>query len=323
VKIVRNYHDVPRDCRRAVLALGNFDGVHRGHCEVLGLAKGIADDLKAPLGALVFEPHPRVFFRPETPPFRLTLLPEKARQLEAVGVEILMAFEFDRQMADTSAESFIKNVLVGALEVRHLVVGEDFRYGKERAGDTELLKRFAQKEGFGVSLVPPFLADGEVCSSSRVRACLREGNPGEAADLLGHWWAIEGPVLTGDQRGRQLGFPTANLSLQDFVEPKFGVYAVRVEVENDEGQVRSRHEGVANIGRRPTFDKEDVTLEVNIFNFSEDIYGKVIRVALIEFLRPETKFDGLESLKGQIVLDSEHARAALKNHDNRVTRFSD
>lgn len=278
MQIIRNHHDFPRGSRGAAVALGNFDGVHQGHREVLSQARGIADGLAAPLAVLVFEPHPRVFFRPETDPFRLTLLPEKARQLDAAGVDILLAFEFNQQMADTGAEEFVTDLLLNDLGIRHLIVGEDFRFGKDRAGDTNLLQMLAQREGFGVSLVTPFVVDGQVCSSSRVRACLRDGKPDQAAHLLGHWWAIEGPVLKGDQRGRQLGFPTANLSLQDHVEPKFGVYAVRIEIEADDGQVHSRHDGVANIGRRPTFDKQDVTLEVNIFDFSENIYGRIIRV---------------------------------------------
>ena len=309
--LLRDYRDPPSQCRGAVIALGNFDGVHRGHQEVLRKAKAIAHDLGAPLAVLVFEPHPRVFFRPDTPPFRLTLLAEKVRQLEIAGVEIAMAFAFDQKMADTSAESFLKDILVGDLGVRHLIVGEDFRFGRNREGDTDLLHRIAEGEGFGVSLVPAFKLDDEVCSSSRVRDCLREGRPADAAHLLGHWWAIEGPVLQGDQRGRQLGFPTANLSLQDFVEPKYGVYAVKVEVEGATDDQPSRHDGVANIGRRPTFDKDDTILEVNIFDFSEDIYGRNIRVSLIEFLRPETKFDGLESLTKQIAMDSERAREVL------------
>lgn len=322
MQIVRDHHNIPRESRGAALALGNFDGVHRGHREVLQQAKSIADGLKAPLAVLVFEPHPRVFFRPETAPFRLTLLPEKARQLETAGVVSLMAFEFNQHMADTGAEEFVTELLLGELEIKHLVVGEGFRFGKARTGDTELLMGIARREGFGVTLVTPFLVDGEVCSSSRVRACLRDGKPGDAAHLLGHWWAIEGPVLKGDQRGRQLGFPTANLSLQDYVEPKFGVYAVRIEIEDGDGEVKSRHDGVANIGRRPTFNKEDVTLEVNIFDFAEDIYGKVVRVSMIEFLRPETKFDGLDSLKAQIALDSDRAREVLTAPDNSIQRFA-
>jgi riboflavin kinase/FMN adenylyltransferase len=320
--LLRDYRDPPPECRGAVVALGNFDGVHRGHQEVLRNARTIADGLRAPLGVLVFEPHPRVFFRPDTPPFRLTLLSEKVRQLEAAGVEIVMAFEFDQKMADTSAESFLRDILSDKLGVRHLVVGKNFRYGKDRSGDTALLQSVGVEEGFGVTLVSAFQVDGEICSSSRVRACLREGRPADAAHLLGHWWAIEGPVLAGDKRGRQLGFPTANLPLQDFVEPRVGVYAVRVEVEDSSGGIQSCHDGVANIGRRPTFDKDDVILEVNIFDFSEDIYGRVIRVSLIKFLRPEKKFSGLDALREQIALDSHRAREALASSESTADRFS-
>ena len=321
MRVLRNYKDVPEDCRNAVVALGNFDGVHRGHQSVLAMAQEIARDLKAPLGVLVFEPHPRVFFQPETPAFRLTLLSEKARQLGNTGVDIVMAFEFDREMADTSAEDFVVQVLGKNLGVRHVVVGEDFRFGKDRVGDTDMLRRTALEHGFDATFISPFLVDGEICSSSRVRACLREGQPAQAASLLGHWWTIEGEVLTGDQRGRLLGFPTANLSLQDYVEPKFGVYAVRVRIKDENGNVTESHDGVANIGRRPTFDKDDVTLEVHIFDFAKDIYGLKVSISLVEFLRPERKFDGLDSLKAQIAIDSDQARETLALEECASDRF--
>jgi riboflavin kinase / FMN adenylyltransferase len=316
MRFLRSHKEVPEECRNAVVALGNFDGIHQGHQAVLREAGKIAHDLDTLLGVLVFEPHPRIFFRPETSAFRLTLMSEKARLLEAAGVDMVMAFEFDREMADTSAEDFVTEILLGSLGVRHVVVGENFRFGHERKGDNEMLRDFSQKLGFGATFTPPFLVSEEVCSSSRVRACLREGDAAEAARLLGHWWAIEGEVMQGDQRGRQLGFPTANLSLQDYVEPKFGVYAVRVEIEDGAGNIRACHDGVANIGRRPTFDKEDVTLEVHIFDFAEDIYGTIVRVSLIDFLRPEQKFDGLESLKAQIAKDSSAAREVLARSQN-------
>jgi riboflavin kinase/FMN adenylyltransferase len=305
MRVLRNYKDVPEDCRNAVVALGNFDGVHRGHQSVLAMAREIARDLKVPLGVLVFEPHPRVFFQPETPAFRLTLLSEKARQLGNTGVDIVMAFEFDREMADTSAEDFVVQILGKNLGVRHVV------------------RRTALEHGFDATFISPFLVDGEICSSSRVRACLREGQPAQAASLLGHWWTIEGEVLTGDQRGRLLGFPTANLSLQDYVEPKFGVYAVRVRIVDENGNVTETHDGVANIGRRPTFDKDDVTLEVHIFDFAKDIYGLKVSISLVEFLRPERKFDGLDSLKAQIAIDSDQARETLALEECASDRFFD
>ncbi len=323
MRILRSYMDISEECRHAVVALGNFDGVHRGHQAVLKIAKNIARGLNAPLGVLVFEPHPRVFFQPETAAFRLTLLSEKARQLGMSGVDVVMAFEFDQEMADTSAENFVIEILGNRLGVRHVVVGQDFRFGKDRAGDTNMLRLVAEQHGFEATLVAPCRVDGEICSSSRVRSCLRRGKPGQAADLLGHWWTLEGEVLTGDKRGRQLGFPTANLSLQDYVEPLFGVYAVRIALKDETGSVTELHDGVANIGRRPTFDKDDVTLEVHIFDFSDDIYGSFVSVSLVEFIRPEKKFDGLDSLKAQIARDSSQARVSLAKKKCAIDRYLD
>lgn len=317
MKIIRQYTDVPVECRGAVVALGNFDGVHHGHREVIRRAKIHADTLGVPLGVIVFEPHPREFFAKDTKPFRLTGLSLKARLLEKEGVDVLYVLTFDQSMADMLAQDFISTVLLGGLGVVHVVTGWDFRFGKDRGGDTTVLRYMGDEEGFGVTIVDPVALqiparpdnDDEIFSSTRVRNCLRNGKPAEAARLLGHFWTIEGIVQKGDQRGRTIGFPTANLAMNWLIEPALGVYAVKVEVL--EGPDAGVYDGVANIGRRPTFDKEDILLEAHLFAFSADLYGRPIAVSIVDFIRPERKFDGIDALKEQIRSDCRTAKDIL------------
>ncbi len=307
--ILRHYSPVPRPLQGGVYALGNFDGVHRGHQMVIGEAARVARELGVPLGVLVFEPHPRQFFFPNEPFFRLTPFRAKARLLEKLGVEILAALPFDASMAKKLAPEFVLDVLVNGLKASHVVAGYDFRFGKGRAGDASVLAYMGGEEGFGVSIVDEVKHEGEPFSSTRIREKLANGDPRGAAELLGHWWTVETHVMTGDQRGRTIGFPTANLALGEHVQPALGVYAVRVEIE--EGPHKGFYDGVANFGKRPTFDKKDVILEVHLFNFAGDIYDHHISVSFIDYLRPEQKFDGLDSLKAQIAKDSDKARALL------------
>jgi riboflavin kinase/FMN adenylyltransferase len=317
MKIIRQHTDLPLQDRGAVVALGNFDGVHHGHREVIRRAKAHADTLGVPLGVIVFEPHPREFFQRETKPFRLTSLSLKARLLEKEGVDVLYVLTFDKDMASMLAQDFLAHVLVKSLGVVHVVTGFDFRFGKDRGGDSAVICYMGEEEGFGVTIVDPVALqvparpdnDDEIFSSTRVRNCLRSGNPAEAARLLGHYWTIEGVVQKGDQRGRTIGFPTANLSMNWLVEPALGVYAVEVEVL--EGPEAGVYEAVANIGMRPTFDKEDILLEAHLFGFSADLYGRPIAVSIVDFIRPEQKFDGLEALKNQIRLDCRTAKDIL------------
>ncbi len=239
--------------------------------------------------------------------------------LEKFGVEILAALPFDAAMSQKLAPDFVLDVLVNGLRAVHVVAGYDFRYGKGRGGDAAALSYMGEMEGFGVSIVEEVRSrdggtgggedGGKIYSSSRVRDLLAAGDPRGAARLLGHWWTVETHVRPGDRRGRTIGFPTANLSLEDHVEPALGVYAVRVEIE--EGPHKGVYDGVANVGRRPTFDKQDVLLEVHIFDFGGDIYGQHAAVSFIDYLRPERKFDGLDALKAQIALDSARAREIL------------
>lgn len=302
MQIFRHYDQVPESARGATVAIGNFDGVHKGHQALLRHAKALGGKL----GVLVFEPHPQEFFKPDTPRFRLTPFRAKARLLEHAGVDLLFALHFDAAFASLSADEFIEKVLVQGLGVRHVIVGEDFCFGKGRKGNLALLQQRGKELGFGVTTFE-LVGEGEASkiSSTSIREALRDGKPEVAASLLGHPWTVEGRVETGDQRGRTIGFPTANVSLEGYLEPALGVYAVRVELAG------KHYGGVANFGRRPTFDKKDVLLEVHIFDYQGDAYGQPIVVSFISFLRPEMKFAGLDALKAQIAKDSEKARLLL------------
>ena len=305
-------HDrVDQGDRGAVVAIGNFDGVHRGHEAVIGTAGRLARAAGASHAVLTFEPHPRRVFRPDDPPFRLTPFRAKSRRLEALGVDLLFTLHFDSAFAAQSAEDFIETVLVRHLGVRHAVVGYDFVFGQGRRGTAALLRERGAALGFGVTIVDPVQGEGgAVHSSTRIRDLLTAGQPRAAAALLGRFWEIEGRVEHGDERGRLIGFPTANLLLDDYLRPAAGVYAVRAGIE--EGGRTVWHDGVANLGRRPTFGGSDLRLEAHIFDFAGDLYGRNLRVALIEHLRPEQKFAGIDALKAQIAEDAGRAREVLK-----------
>jgi riboflavin kinase/FMN adenylyltransferase len=306
MQIFRHFEHLPAAGRGASIAIGNFDGVHRGHQALLARAKEEGKKVGAKLGALIFEPHPQEFFKPDGPRFRLTPFRAKARLLENYGTDILYALHFDKALASLTAEQFVEKVLIEGLRVRHIVVGADFQFGKGRTGNVQLLKALSAPHGFSVTEFEPVGAGSEhKISSTRIRELLHEGKPDEAARLLGHWWTVEGRVEHGDARGRTLGFPTANVSLEGTLEPALGIYAVRVEVAG------RRYGGAANYGRRPTFDKKDVLLEVHIFDFNADIYGQQIVVEFVSFLRPELKFASAEELTIQIAADCEEAKRVL------------
>jgi riboflavin kinase/FMN adenylyltransferase len=298
---------LPDRARGCAVAIGNFDGVHRGHQELLKHAKGIASAAGAPLAALVFEPHPREYFQPDGERFRLTPLATKAWLLARYGVDAIYALPFDATMAAMSADAFMTDVLKDGLGARHVIVGPDFQFGKGRGGTTESLRAFCAAHGVGFTMMEP-VGDGDLAkiSSTAIREMLQSGKPDEAAKLMGHWWSVVGKVERGDQRGRTIGFPTANVSLKGYLQPALGVYAVKVEVA---GRL---YGGVANFGRRPTFDKQDVILEVHVFDYQGDLYHQDIVVSFVAFLRPEKKFAGLEALKAQIAADAAAARLLLR-----------
>lgn len=305
VPVFDDWRSVPAEWKGGAVALGNFDGVHCGHQALLARAGEQAGSLEAPVVALTFEPHPRGFFVPDTGPFRLTLAPAKARLLAQYGVQAVLAQRFDTAFADLSAEAFIGDVLLKGLGARHVVCGYDFTFGARRGGNVEMLRAQGSARGFGVTVLEPVMREGEIYSSTRIREALRAGWVSEALDLLGHAWEIEGVVELGDQRGRTIGFPTANVALGEHLRPRFGVYAVRALVD---GTWRN---GVANLGKRPTFGKLQENFEVHLFDFAGDLYGKTLRVSLVDFIRPEMKFAGLDQLKAQIAADGEAARRVL------------
>ncbi|MEM8798711.1 MAG: bifunctional riboflavin kinase/FAD synthetase [Pseudomonadota bacterium] len=320
MRILRHLNEIGPEDRGAVVALGNFDGFHRGHQIVVGLAARKASEIKAPLAIFTTEPHPRQIFQPNGRPFRLT--PEAARinQFKQFGVDILYQLSFTPELYTLTATHFVERILCTGFGVRHVVAGYDYCFGKDRGGNVNTLREWGEKAGFGVTVVEPVGVGvegsaGEVYSSTLIRNALRQGEARRAAALLGHWWMVEGPVIKGDQRGRTIEFPTANLSLEEYLVPLHGVYAVRVTVDEH------TFDGVANIGRRPTFDKDDVLLEAHLFDFADDLYGKSIRVELVAFIREEKKFAGLEELKTQIARDCETARLLLNDPENASSRY--
>ena len=301
MRIFSDWRDVPPDARGAAVALGNFDGVHLGHASLIRAAHAARPD--APLAVLTFEPHPRELFRPDDPPFRLTLAAERADALAALGVDLLYELRFDHAFSLMTADEFVANVLDQGVGARHLVSGQDFAFGHRRGGDTGFLADRAEPLGMGVTLVPPVTDAGGPLSSTRIRRELQDGYPERATAELGRPWTIRGVVSHGDKRGRTIGFPTANVALGRHLEPARGVYAVTTRLAD--GTI---HKGVANLGRRPTVNAgTESRLEVNIFGFSGDIYGTEITVALRDYIRAEVRFSGLDALKAQIAADAAEA----------------
>ncbi len=312
MQIFRHHTQIPDGARGAVVAIGNFDGIHRGHQTLIGQAAALARQLNAPLAVMTFEPHPRMFFQPNQPPFRLTSFRVKSRLLESLGVDLLFNLAFNHELAGLSAEDFVRDVLVTNLGACHVVVGDNFRFGNKRKGDIALLKQLGDELGLGVTTLARVTSPGdEPYSSSLVRDYLADGNPTRAGLLLGRYWEIEGRVQQGAKRGRDLGFPTANMALGDSLRPAYGVYAVRAALEEGDGSSHRWMPGVANLGISPMFSYDEPLLETYLFDFDQDIYGRHLRVALVDYLRPEANFRGLDELVAQIRKDCDKARATL------------
>ena len=305
MRIFDRWQGLPDDARGATVALGNFDGVHLGHASVIRAAHAARPDV--PLAVLTFEPHPREVFRPDDPPFRLTLSAERADALANLGVAILYELPFNHEFSLMNADTFIGDVLHRGLDAKHLVSGQDFAFGHRRGGDAGFLTARAEAFGMGLTLVPPVTDSQGPLSSTRIRRALQDGYPERATAELGRPWTIRGIVAHGDKRGRTIGFPTANVALGRHLEPARGVYAVTARLNGN-----GAHRGVANIGRRPTVNSGiESRLEVHLFDFAGDIYDAEITVSVHAFIRPEQKFSGLEALKGQIALDAAEARRLL------------
>lgn len=309
MRIVRDYIYTTEADRGASVAIGNFDGVHIGHRAVIDLARAEATRRNLPLGVMTFEPHPRQLFAPEAAPFRLTGPAARAHRLKKIGVDILYELTFNPALAALSPRDFVTRVLVDGLGVAHVTVGADFHFGAKRAGTPDSLRAFGQEYGFGVTITDLIVEGTEEVSSTAIREALTDGRPRDAARMLGHLHRIEGPVVRGDQRGRDLGYPTANMSIEGLHLPKFGVYAVMVDVLT--GPHKGTYEGAASLGIRPQFNGEVPNLETFIFDFKGDLYGEELSVALVDYLRPEAKFDSLDALIAQMDADCLRARDIL------------
>jgi len=307
MRILRGHSGLPADSRGAVIALGNFDGVHVGHRHVLSLAGDLADELKAPLGAALFDPHPRRFFAPDAPAFRLMSERRRNGILESLGVQQLHVLSFSQDMAKLTPAEFVSGVLADGLGIAGIVTGEDFRFGAGRAGATDDLARLCDGLGIATAFAKLHGNGADKVSSTRIRKAIHDGDMQAAETLLGTPWAVEGLVQRGDQRGRTIGFPTANLTLGGYVRPDYGVYAVRVGIDGEPPSVPA----VANIGKRPTVDGVTELLEVHLLDWSGDLYGRTLEVEFFDHLRAEKRFDGLDALKAQIAADAGAARRVL------------
>jgi len=306
MRILTSYQDVPPELKGAAVAIGNFDGVHRGHQALLICARAEARAAGAPAGVIVFEPHPREFFRPGEPHFRLTPLERKIVLFERLGLDVAVVLTFNAALAGLSARQFIADVLVAGLGIRHAVIGYDFFFGKARGGNPETMRSAGNEFGFGVTVVAPVAEAGEVFSSSAIRARLAAGDVKGAAVALGHWWRVAGRVTGGAKRGTTLGFPTANLTLPQGTALAHGIYAVRVVVGGD------RFAGAAYLGTRPTFDDGAAVLEVFLFDFHGDLYGRLLEVEFLDFVRSDQRFGTIDALRAQIAKDCERASAMIR-----------
>lgn len=299
---------VPAAFRDGIVALGNFDGFHAGHQAVVGRAVSRARAEQRPALVATFDPHPATYFKPELPPFRLTTLDQRERLFAEAGVDAMLVFTFDATLAAVHAPEFVTDHLASRIGAAGVVTGEDFTFGKGRAGDVAMLKLLGQANRMSVDIATPVTDDEGVISSTRIREALRAGDCEAATRLLTRPFAIQSVVEHGDKRGRELGFPTANLALSDYLRPRFGVYAVRGRLTD--GRVL---DGVANLGLRPMFEDGRELLEPWFFDFDEDLYGQTLEVSLIAFLRDEMAFDGVEGLIEQVARDAQAAREILQS----------
>jgi riboflavin kinase/FMN adenylyltransferase len=305
MQVVHGYAHVPAAARGACLAIGNFDGVHRGHQALIGEAIATARQAGAKAGALVFEPHPREFFVPDEPHFLLTPLTQKLAQFEALGLDLAVVLAFDRHLATMPAETFVETVLADALGVSHVVIGYDFFFGARRGGSPDTLRGAGRKYGFGVTVVAPVAEGGEVFSSSAVRLKLAQGDVRGAARDLGRNWRVGGKVVGGAKRGTGLGYPTANVPMPKGTALGHGIYAVRAHVDG------VAHDAAAYLGTRPTFDDGMPVLEVFLLDFTGDLYGRPIEVEFVDFVRADRKFASAEALVAQMHDDVARVRQML------------
>jgi len=297
---------IPESFQGSIVALGNFDGFHLGHQAVVGRAIQRAFHERRPVIVATFDPHPVRFFKPDVPPFRLTSLDQREALFAHAGADAMLVFQFDKALAVTSSEDFVSEVLAGQIRAAGVVTGDDFTFGRGRKGDVLMLRRLGEENGIVAETVPPVLLGTTRISSGRIREALQTGDLATATRLLSRDFAVEGVVQSGDRRGRELGYPTANMTLGDYQRPRYGIYAVRVTL--DDG---SEHPGVASLGVRPTFEPPQELLETHLLDFAGDLYGRKIEVALHAFIRDEKKFDDIEALVAHMREDEAKARHLL------------
>jgi riboflavin kinase / FMN adenylyltransferase len=311
MKLIPPHHPFPGDLRGSVVAIGNFDGLHRGHQMLLAAARAEADARRTKWGLVTFEPHPRTFFRPSEPIFPLTPLPLKARLAAALGADFVVALAFNGRLAAMTADDFVSQVLKKDLGITHVVMGYDFHFGHGRKGSPQTMQRLGNELGFGTMVVDQVTDDSGIApfSSSSIRDALRHGHVREAALELGYWWMIEGEVVKGDQRGRAIGFPTVNIVLDQGAEPAQGIYAVRVRDLAEKPGVMWH--GAGYFGKRPTFDSDRLFAEAFLFDFEGDVYGRRLAVSFIHFIRPDRRFDSVDDLVTQMNADCIEARRRL------------
>lgn len=305
MKILRNLTQLPDSHKGCIIALGNFDGLHQGHQSLINEARHLAKKYNKPAAVMTFEPHPLEILKPDLPPFRLTTQAQKFARLEALGVDVCICLPFTEDFSKLTGRAFIESLLVDALQVSHVVIGYDFIFGYKRSGNAALLKEYGEKHDYGFSQVKALGDASAPFSSTRIRNYLREGKVAEANALLGTPFTMCGEVIRGKQQGRQLGFPTANMGLKNYLHPRYGVYAVTVKIDD------TAYRAVANIGIRPTFNDKEPLLEVHLFDFSADLYHKEIAVCFHAFIRDEQAFSDIIALKQQITKDCQHAKEAL------------
>lgn len=317
--VFREFEKFPSNLRNGVYAIGNFDGLHYGHRAVINEAKNISSNKGLRLGVITFDPHPRQFFNPKEPSFRLTPSFHKLQILESWDLNLVLDIEFNKQIAETNAEDFVLKHLVEDIGASHIVVGHDFAFGSERKGDTKMLRELEKKYNFSLTVVEAQVSSsGGLFSSRAIRELLQGGRPSEAAKLLGRWWSLKSNVIKGEQRGRDLGYPTINLQLPEYLQPSLGIYAVWVKIHDSEDWQK----GAASLGFRPTFEGRNIVLEVYLLDFSGDLYGKNVEVAFVEYLRPEEKFLDIDSLKVQMAEDCKNCRVILSQKERKADFFS-
>ena len=306
--MIRLTHDqpLPEALRGSIVALGNFDGFHLGHQAVVNRAIALGFHERRPVIVATFDPHPVRFFKPDVPPFRLTSLDQRERLFAHAGADAMLVFRFDAELASMDADAFVAEILARRLGVAGVVTGDDFSFGKGRTGVVDLLRKLGEQYGVRAEAVAQVMIDGERVSSGRIREALAAGDPGTATHLLTRPFAVEAVVERGDGRGHALGFPTANVSLGRYQRPAYGIYAVRVRLDDD-----SEHSGVASFGVRPTFEEGEEYLETFIFDWDGDLYDRTIEIGLIAYLRPEAKFESVEALVEQMRKDEAEARRLL------------